>query len=527
MKRYDLLIIGAGPAGLSAAVEGASRGMKVGVFDENSRPGGQLFKQIHKFFGSKEHQAKTRGIKIGEDLLAEAERLGVDVHLDTVVMGLYPHLSIKATNGGKMYAFSGDNIIIATGASENMLPFEGWTLPGVMGAGAAQTLMNLHGVKPGQRILMVGSGNVGLVVSYQLLQAGCEVAVIIDAAPRVGGYGVHASKVARTGVPFYLSHTVVRAEGSDRVAGVVIAEVDESWKAIPGTEKRFDVDTVCIAVGLSPMSQLASMVGCKMVDKGGFVPDVNAYFETSVDGLFAAGDVTGIEEASQAMVGGRIAAAAAARRSGYIEEEAFQELFKELRLSLDKLRGGMFSHENKGRTDLTLTDEGYPLSLTLLSKGYMTDEEMAEYGVCGFGRASGGFHPVIECTQNIPCDPCQDSCPAGCITVGGSITNIPVVKDGVFCNGCGLCVSCCPGLAVFLINEEIEPGYAAVTMPYEFLPLPEVGDKGTALDRSGNAVCGAEVIGVRSANAFDRTVLLTMKIPSGMVKGARFFRKGM
>jgi len=524
MKRYDLLVIGAGPAGLSAAVEAASNGMKVGVFDENERPGGQLFKQIHKFFGSKEHRAMVRGIKIGQDLLAEAERLGVDVHLNSTVMGLYPHLSVKVTDGDKIYAYSGDNIVLATGASENMLPFEGWTLPGVMGAGAAQTMMNLHGVKPGNRILMVGSGNVGLVVSYQLIQAGCEVVAVIDAAPRVGGYGVHASKIARTGIPFYLKHTVIKAEGTENVTRAVIAEVDSSWKAIPGTEKTFDVDAVCIAIGLSPMSQLASMVGCNMVDKGGLVPEVGPYLETSVSGLFAAGDVAGIEEASQAMVCGRIAAAAAARRSGYIKEDAFQKLYGELKASLEQLRGGMFSHANKGRTDMVATDEGLPLSSTLLAEGYMTDEDMAGYGVCGFDKATGGFHPVIECTQNIPCDPCQDSCPVGCIAVGETITNIPVINNDVKCTGCGLCVSCCPGLAVFLVNEEFEPGYAAVTLPYEFLPLPSKGDKGKALDRSGKVICDAEVVDVKSAKVFDKTVLLTMKVPEDMVKSARFYR---
>ena len=524
MKRFDLLIIGAGPAGLSAAVEGASHGMKVGVFDENSRPGGQLFKQIHKFFGSKEHQAKIRGIKIGEDLLAEAERLGVEVHLNTIVMGLYPYLSIKVTDGEKMYAYSGDNIIVATGASENTLPFRGWTLPGVMGAGAAQTLMNLHSVKPGQRILMVGSGNVGLVVGYQLIQAGCDLVAVIDAAPRVGGYGVHASKLARTGVPFYLSHTMVKAEGTDKVKSAVIAEVDKSWKTIPGTEKQFEVDTICIAVGLSPMSQLANMVGCKMVDKGGLVPEVSEYLETSIDGLFAAGDITGIEEASQAMIAGRIAAAAAAKRSGYLEEADFKKMYKEFRTSLVQLQGGMFSHANKARTDLVTTDEGFPLSRSLLSKGYINDEEIASFGVCGFDQVTGGFHPVIECTQNIPCDPCQDSCPAGCITVGDTITNIPIINRDAKCNNCGLCVSCCPGLAIFLVNEDFEPGFAAVTLPYEFLPVPEAGMKGKALDRSGKVVCDAEVIDVKSTKAFDKTNLLTIKIPANMAKSARFYK---
>lgn len=115
-----------------------------------------------------------------------------------------------------------------------MVNFEGWTKPGVIGAGAAQTMMNLHHIKPGNRILMLGSGNVGLVVSYQLMQAGCEVVALADAAPRVGGYGVHAAKVARCGVPFYLSHTIVRVEGDDYVTGVVIGTgwsglEDHSW----------------------------------------------------------------------------------------------------------------------------------------------------------------------------------------------------------------------------------------------------------------------------------------------------------
>jgi NADPH-dependent 2,4-dienoyl-CoA reductase/sulfur reductase-like enzyme len=103
-------------------------------------------------------------------------------------------------------------------------------LPGVMGPGAAQTLMNLHGIKPGNKILMLGSGNVGLVVAYQLLQAGCEVIALVDASPKIGGYGVHAAKLARAGVPFFLSHTIVRAQGTDHVTGVEIAQVDKNWR---------------------------------------------------------------------------------------------------------------------------------------------------------------------------------------------------------------------------------------------------------------------------------------------------------
>ena len=237
MKRYDLIIVGAGPSGLSAAIEAAKRGLKVIVFDENEKPGGQLFKQIHKFFGSKEHKAKIRGFVIGEQLLKEASEAGVTVRLNATVIGMYMDKEIVVREGEEIHHYKGDSIIIATGAAENMVTFPGWTLPGVIGAGAAQTMMNLHGVKPGNKILMLGSGNVGLVVSFQLMQCGCEGVALVDAAPRVGGYGVHAAKVARTGVPFYLSHTIVEAEGEDCVTGVTIAEVDEKFQFIPGTEK--------------------------------------------------------------------------------------------------------------------------------------------------------------------------------------------------------------------------------------------------------------------------------------------------
>lgn len=305
MKRYDMIIVGAGPAGLSAAIEAAKRGMRVVVYDENARPGGQLFKQIHKFFGSKEHKAKIRGFHIGEELLAEASALGVEVVLNAIVIGLFPEKEVTVKRKDHVEHVKGDTILIATGASENMVTFPGWTLPGVIGAGAAQTMMNLHGTLPGKRVLMLGSGNVGLVVSFQLMQAGCEVVAVADAAPRVGGYGVHAAKLARCGVPFYLSHTILSAEGEDCVTGVTIGEVDANWQVIPGTEKHFEVDTICLAVGLSPMSKLCDMAGCAMEDnpaKAGFVPVVHAYGETSIPGIYAAGDVSGIEEASSAMI---------------------------------------------------------------------------------------------------------------------------------------------------------------------------------------------------------------------------------
>ncbi len=522
MKRYDLVVIGAGPAGLSAAIEAASCGMQVVVFDENHLPGGQLFKQIHKFFGSKEHHAKVRGFRIGQELLRQAEDLSVEVCLDSVVMGLYDCNGVSVMRNGEIHHVKGDAVVVATGASENMVPFAGWTLPGVIGAGAAQTFMNLHRERPGQKILMVGSGNVGLVVSYQLLQAGCEVVALIDILPRIGGYGVHAAKVARTGVPFFLSHTIVRAEGTDCVTGAVIAEVDSHFQPVPGTERHFDVDTICMAVGLSPLAQLTKMAGCEMTVKGGTVPKCDDFGATTVPGVYAAGDVSGIEEASSAMIKGRLAGLAAALRGGFLQQAAFAEKVAVCQAALGKLRSGMFAPGNPNKMTMTETSEGYPLSMSLFRHGYPTSEELQQFPDTLVKQA--GIHPVLECTQNIPCNPCQDACPHGCISVGADITALPRLDYDKRCLGCGLCVAACPGQAIFLVKESAT--FAEITIPYEFLPLPQIGESGLALDRSGSPVCEATVTAVKALPVNDKTVLLTIQVPPGMADQARFYKGG-
>ncbi|WP_028974487.1 FAD-dependent oxidoreductase [Spirochaeta cellobiosiphila] len=522
MKRYDLIIVGAGPAGLSAAIEAAKAGLEVVVFDENQRPGGQLFKQIHKFFGSKEHKAKIRGYKIGEDLLQEAQDLGVKVLLNSVVTGLFQDREVTVKTEDEIRHYKGDTIIIATGASENMVYFEGWTLPGVIGAGAAQTMMNLHNLRPGKKIIMLGSGNVGLVVSYQLLQAGCEVIAVVDAAPRIGGYGVHASKLTRSGVPFYLSHTIIKAEGEDSVNSVTIGEVGPDWKIMEGSEKTFEVDTVCLAVGLSPMSQILDMAGCTMVDgPGGKVPLIDEFGSTSLPGVFVAGDVSGIEEASAAMIEGRIAGTAAAEYLGYIDNNNKEERIKQFESALTSLRQGMFAPGTKGKF-IPDTEEGIPVSENLLRYGYLLEEELHRFP--GVTKGAGGVHPVIECTQNIPCNPCQDACNKQCITIGHQITSLPVVDDKNPCVACGMCVAACSGQAIFLIDEDYQEGYASIALPYEFSPVPQVGQVGKALDRQGQEVCEATVVKVKSLKAYDHTHVLTMKVPKEMAMSARFFR---
>ena len=357
MLERDVLVVGAGPAGLAASIEAAKAGADVLLADLNMKPGGQLFKQIHKFFGSSAHRSGTRGFDIGKMLLDEAEKAGVEIWLQSTVIGAFPGNLIaieKGIDGGEkeVITLKSKKVIIATGASENVVRFKGWTTPGVMGAGAAQTMINVNHVKPGNKIVMVGSGNVGLIVSYQLMQAGCDVVALIEAAPKIGGYAVHAAKIRRAGVPIYTKHTVVEAiPGEDgTVCKVVIAEVDDKFQPIPGTEKEIEADTVTIGAGLKPATDMVKLEKCRLTFNGpfgGFIPLHNDKMETSKKGVYVAGDATGVEEANTALEEGRIAGISAVESLGLIEPKEAEKMRIEIWKRLEALRMGPFGERRQ------------------------------------------------------------------------------------------------------------------------------------------------------------------------------------
>ena len=351
--KTDLAVIGAGPAGLCAAVEAAKMGARVLLIDENRTAGGQLFKQIHRFFGSEEHLAGIRGIDIGKMLLDDAEKYGVNVLLNTVVWGLFPDMKLGISDSEKVSIVEARRIIVSTGASENSLSFSGWTLPNIMGAGAAQTMINVHRVLPGKRVLVIGSGNVGLIVAYQLLQAGADVAAVVEALPSVRGYQVHASKIVRMGIPILTKHTIVQADGDSCVESAVISEIDDNFKPVDGSEIMLEVELICIAVGLRPLAELCWMAGMHFDYEpvlGGFVPLHDEYMQSSIEGMYVAGDVSGVEEASTAMEEGKLAAAASCMSLGNVERSKAEQHMEHTRERLRALRLGPYGdyrHDSK------------------------------------------------------------------------------------------------------------------------------------------------------------------------------------
>jgi sarcosine oxidase subunit alpha len=306
----DALIVGAGPAGLAAAEIIASKGFHVVIVDDQLRLGGQLIKQTHRFFGSKDLFAGLRGYQIAEHYENKLRKYhNVKILSQTTAIGVFKE-GIVSVNVNKTYLIRPKVVLVAAGAFENYLVFNNNDLPGVMGAGGAQTLMNVHRVRPGNEVLIIGSGNVGLIIAYQLLQAGANVKAIIEALSHIGGWLVHAAKVRRYGVPILTGHTIMGVNGNERVESAIVVKINDKWQPIKGTEKIIQCDTVLLAVGLTPNTELLRQFGVStryVPELGGLVALRTKYMETTVPGVYIAGDIAGIEEATTAFIEGWIA----------------------------------------------------------------------------------------------------------------------------------------------------------------------------------------------------------------------------
>ena len=364
----EIVIVGGGPAGLMAALAAAEQGASVLIVDENYQVGGQLIKQTHKFFGSQEEKAGTRGIEIAVNLLENVRKnKKIKLMLASTVIGCYngtKHHRLIAVqrldSGEHLFDIYGKKVIFACGAMENMLTFPNNDLPGVYGAGGVQTLMNVYGIKPGNRALMVGAGNVGLIVSYQLLQAGVAVDRVVEVMPKIGGYHVHAAKLRRCSVPIQTSHSIKEVYGNECVEGAIVVAIDKNCQPISGTEEDVSCDTVCIAVGLTPSVRLLEQIGVKteyIREAGGSVAIHDTSMQTSIKGIYVAGDSSGIEEASTAMIEGQLAGVSAATSLGY--KKNAQGIQKKCQQALHVFRSGPFGEIPRiGKDKIACSCEG-------------------------------------------------------------------------------------------------------------------------------------------------------------------------
>jgi len=553
MKAVEVMVIGGGPAGLCAALSAASLGAKVLLAERDGTPGGQLVKQTHKFFGSEKQYAGDRGVHIAQMLLDKARvDSNIEIWTDSAVLSIYEDGVVTVEHEGKHAKVKPGRSIIATGAAEKFLSFPGNDLPGVYGAGAVQTLMNVSGVKPAERVLMVGAGNIGLIVSYQLAQAGVKVEAVIEGAARIGGYLVHASKIRRAGIPIMTRHTILEAFGEKQVEGAVIAQLDDNWLPVAGTERKIACDAICLAVGLSPLAELAWQAGCEMAyikELSGHVPIVNEFLESTISGIYCAGDVSGIEEASAAMVEGRLAGISVAVSLGHgggaaeaMQREAMGEL-GELRAGLmgrhireglakmDSLAAEFGIRNSEFKTphaaaELGIGCEVQDISISatspasaLFSSGVPANEDIAK--ICPSDeRFAAGPVAVVECFQEIPCNPCVKACNRGAIAMPRDINDMPALNARL-CNGCGRCIPLCPGLAIFVIDMDYGEDLALVKLPYEYVPIPKAGQLALGLDRCGRELGRYEVVRVMPGGKRNMTHTVALAVPKELAMEVR------
>ncbi len=466
-KDVSVLVLGGGPAGLSAAIELGGRGINVLVVDDKNRLGGKLVLQTHRFFGSIDAvHAGTRGIDIASKLEGRVRDLpSVEVWLDSTALAVFSDGLVGVLRGATYSLVKPRVLLVATGAREKSLVFKGNTLPGVYGAGAFQTLVNRDLVRAAERLFIVGGGNVGLIAGYHALQAGIDVVGLVEALPECGGYKVHRDKLARMGVPIYTSHTALSANGTEEVESVTIAAIDKGFHPIPGTERSFACDTVLIAVGLDPVDEFHKAA----VQFG--LP------------VYAAGDAEEIAEASAAIFAGKIKGLEIARALGATADE----------IPAAWSRMGEILKSKPG------------LAVERASLDRYLD------------GGAGAVYPVFHCSQEIPCNPCTSVCPQKLIAIEETdlrcLPEFRGAEGGKACVGCERCVTVCPGLAITLVDERGEGG-PIVTMPFEF-PSDRLspGNRVVVLDDVGTPLGEVSVLEVKALPKNDRTVLVKVRAP--------------
>ena len=298
---YELIVVGGGPAGLAAAYEAYNNGIKkILIIERDKELGGILNQCIHNGFGLHTFKEELTGPEYASRFIEMIEDTNVEVKLDTMVLEIGKDKTVYAINTEEGYMeLKAKAIILAMGCRERTrgaINIPGDRPAGVFSAGAAQRYINVEGYMPGKEVLILGSGDIGLIMARRMTLEGAKVKAVVELCPYSNGLNRNIVQCLNDyDIPLYLSHTIVNIVGKERLEKVVIAEVDENKRPIKGTEKEFNVDTLLLSVGLIPENELSSNAGIES-DKRTNGLIVTESMETSVDGIFACGNVVHVHD---------------------------------------------------------------------------------------------------------------------------------------------------------------------------------------------------------------------------------------
>lgn len=327
---YDVIVIGAGPAGVAAAVKARNLGLSVAAVDESPCAGGQVFRAPSVAMRQSKFNAD---FNTGEVLRQRLSNCGAHVYLSRRVWSVAPGFTVACAGADAAVVLDAPNLIVATGAVERHIPLPGWTRPGVVGLAAATILIKAHGVLPGHRTVVAGSGPLLALVASKILSAGGDLAAVVDAAPRstwiAQSFNMFSrpdllarglqwlAQIVRAGVPFFSGSAIRAIRGSDDVTSVDVGAVNAEWQPVGPVSASIEADAVCLGFGLQPSTDIAQLLGAAhdyQPEIGGWVPCLDAHLQTSVPGLFVAGDAGGVRGADAAPLSGELAALGVAGR---------------------------------------------------------------------------------------------------------------------------------------------------------------------------------------------------------------------
>ncbi|MBR2030550.1 MAG: FAD-dependent oxidoreductase [Clostridia bacterium] len=325
MKAYDIVIIGGGPAGLAAAAAAKRSGIdSILILERDKELGGILNQCIHNGFGLHTFKEELTGPEYASRFIDQVEELGIEYRLNTMVMDISPNKVVTAMNREEgLYEIQAKAIVLAMGCRERsrgVLNIPGYRPAGIYSAGTAQRLVNMEGFMPGRTCVILGSGDIGLIMARRMTFEGAKVKVVAELMPYSGGLKRNIVQCLDDyGIPLKLSHTVVDIKGKERLEGITLAQVDNKGKPIPGTEEFYECDTLLLSVGLIPENELSNGMGVSMnpITSG---PIVNESLETNIEGVFACGNVLHVHDLVDFV--SEEAAAAGRNAAKYVQEGA-------------------------------------------------------------------------------------------------------------------------------------------------------------------------------------------------------------